>query len=120
MKVTKVLLLLKSMIYESTGPLELIRFAKFYRNKGLDVSVVLWGPMGVLLGKKDKIGRMRYEEEMKECLEMGVNFKCCDLATGIIGMNESELMDGIEIVPSTKVAELLLKYHEEGQLIISF
>ena len=33
-KVTKVLLLLKDMIYESTSPLEIIRFAKYYRSKG--------------------------------------------------------------------------------------
>ena len=57
-KVTKVLLLLKNMIYESTSPLETIRFSKYYKKKGLDVTVVLWGPMGILLGKKNKIGRI--------------------------------------------------------------
>ena len=72
-KVTKVLLLLKNMVYESTSPLEVIRFAKFYKlKKDLDVTVVLWGPMGILLGKKNKTGRNRYEEEMSECLEIGI------------------------------------------------
>jgi len=118
-KVTKVLLLLKNMVYESTSPMEVIRFAKYYKNKGLDVLVVLWGPMGILLGKKNKIGRMQYEEEMKECLDMGINFTCCDLAAKIIGLDKNELMPGVNLVPSFTVADLLLEYQEAGQLIIS-
>jgi len=55
-KVTKVLLFLKNMVYESTSPMEILRFAKYYRKKGLDVVLVLWGPMGVILGKKGKTG----------------------------------------------------------------
>ncbi|MFZ2411614.1 MAG: peroxiredoxin, partial [Candidatus Methanoperedens sp.] len=42
-KVSKVLLFLKNMVYESTSPMETLRFAKYYRKKGLDVVVVLWG-----------------------------------------------------------------------------
>ena len=118
-KVTKVLLLLKNMIYESTAPLEIIRFAKYYRSKkNLEVVIVLWGPMGVLLGKKDKQGRMNYEQEVQECLDTGIKFYACDLAARLIGMQDSELMEGIELVPSFTVAELLLQYQEEGQLII--
>jgi len=118
-KVTRVLLLLKDMIYESTSPLEIIRFAKYYRSKELDVIVVLWGPMGILLGKKNKVGRMQYEKEMKECLESGIKFKCCDLAANLIGLDKSELMEGIDLVESYVVADLLLEYQEEGQLIFS-
>ena len=118
-KVTKVLLLLKEMIYESTSPSEIIRFANFYRSKGLDVTVVLWGPMGILLGKKNKVGRMHYEEDIKGCLESGIEFKCCDLAANLIGLDESELIEGIEIVESNVIADLLLQYQEGGQLIFS-
>ncbi len=118
-KVTKVLLLLKHMIYESTSPLEIIRFAKYYRSKGLEVTVVLWGPMGILLGKKNKSGRMKYDDEVGECMELGVKFKCCDLAASLIGLDKSELIEGIELVQSFKVADLLLEYHEDGQLIFS-
>lgn len=118
-KVTKVLLLLKNMVYESTSPLEIIRFARYYRKKNLDVLVVLWGPMGILLGKKGKEGRLRYEEEMKECLDMGIKFICCDLAARLMGMSREELYPGIEMVESFVVADLLLQYQEEGQLMIS-
>ncbi len=118
-KVTKVLLLLKDMIYESTSPLEIIRFAKYYQSKGLEVTVILWGPMGILLGKKNKIGRMRYDNEINECLEVGIKFKCCDLAANLIGLDKSELIEGIELVESFVVADLLLQYQEEGQLIFS-
>ncbi len=118
-KVTKVLLLLKDMIYESTSPLEILRFAKYYRSKGLDVIVVLWGPMGIILGKKNKVGRMRYDDEITECLTMGIHFKCCDLAANLIGLDESELIKGIDLVESYVVADLLIKYQEEGQLIFS-
>ena len=118
-EVKKVLILLKNMIYESTSPMEVIRFAKYYSKKALNVTVVLWGPMGILLGKKNKAVRMRYEEEMKECIQIGVKFLTGNLAAEIIGLTESELMDGIELVPSFVVADLLLEYQEEGQLIIS-
>ncbi|MHA2008729.1 MAG: DsrE family protein [Promethearchaeota archaeon] len=118
-KVTKVLLLLKDMIYESTSPMEIIRFAKYYRSKGLDVIVVLWGPMGIILGKKNKVGRMKYDEEIMECLASGIKFKCCDLAASIIGLDKSELIEGVELVESYVVADLLLKYQEEGHLIFS-
>ncbi len=107
------------MVYESTSPMEIIRFAKYYRNKGLDVHVILWGPMGILLGKKNKVGRMQYEEEMKECVKLGIKFTCCDLAASIIGLDKSELMHGVDMQPSFKVADLLLEYQEAGQLIIS-
>jgi len=119
MKVTKVLLLLKNMIYESTSPLEIVRFARYYKKKGLDVTVVLWGPMGILLGKKNKTGRLRYEEEVQECLDLGVNFIACDLAANLVGMSQDEMMEGIELVPSFAVADLLIEYQEAGQLIIS-
>jgi predicted peroxiredoxin len=118
-EVTKVLLLLKEMIYESTSPMEIIRFAKYYRSKGLDVTVVLWGPMGIILGKKNKIGRMQYDDEMQECLASGIKFKCCDLAANIIGLDKSELIEGIDLVESYVIADLLIEYQEQGQLIIS-
>ena len=118
-KVTKVLLLLKEMIYESTSPMEIIRFSKYYKKKGLDVTVVLWGSMGILLGKKGKQHRMRYEEEMEECVAMGIKFVCCDMGAKIIGVRQEELMEGVKIVPSFRVADLFLEYQEEEQLIIS-
>lgn len=99
--------------------MEAIRFAKYYRQKQKEVMVILWGPMGILLGKKNKVGRMQYEEEMKECLDMGINFTCCDLAAKIIGLDKTELMPGVNLVPSFTVADLLLEYQEAGQLIIS-
>ncbi|TFH30130.1 MAG: peroxiredoxin [Promethearchaeota archaeon] len=119
-KVSRVLLLMKSMIYESTNPLEVLRFAKYYRaTKGLDVTIVLWGPMGILLGKRNKTGRNRYEDEVQECLDMGVHINCCDLAAKLIGLEASELMPGISMVPSYNVADMLLEYQEAGDLIIS-
>jgi len=118
-KVTKVLLLLKNMVYESTSPQEIVRFAKYYRKKGLEVVVVLWGPMGVILGKKDKHGSPDYDKKMRQCLELGVQFKCCELAASMIGMKEEELMPGIELVHSHDVAEMFLQYREEEQLILT-
>lgn len=118
-KVTKVLLFLKNMVYESTAPMEMLRFAKYYRKKGLDVEVVLWGPMGVILAKKGKHGSPPYDERIIECLQMGVKFKCCELASGMIGFRIDELIDGVEMIQSYEVADLMLKYCEEGQLVIN-
>jgi len=120
-KVKKVLLLLKNMVYESTSPQETLKFAKYYRSKGLDVLVILWGPMGVLLGKKDKTrGSPKYDAMMHECIEMGVEFRCCQLASDMIGLKKEELIPGIEFICSRDVAEVFLQYQEENQLIISF
>jgi predicted peroxiredoxin len=117
--ITRVLLLLKNMVYESTSPQETLRFAKYYRKKGLDVSVVLWGPMGVLLGKKNKYGSPTYDDYVQECIGLGVKFKCCRLASSMIGLEEDDFIEGVEMVESFEVAELFIEYQEEGQLIIS-
>jgi len=118
-KVTKVLLFLKNMVYESTSPMEILRFARYYRKKGLDVVIVLWGPMGVILGKKGKIGTPPYDERVRECLDMGIKIKCCELASSMIGFNKDELIEGIEMIHSFEVADLMLEYCEEGQLVIN-
>lgn len=117
--VTKVLLFLKNMVYESTSPNEILRFAKYYRKKGLDVVLVLWGPMGVILGKKGKTGTPDYDDRVRECIEMGIKIKCCELASSMIGLDKDELIEGIELIHSFEVADLMLEYCEEGQLIIN-
>jgi len=118
-KITKVLIFLKSMVYESTSPNEILRFAKYYRKKGLDVLVVLWGPMGIILGKKGKHGSPDYDKKVYECLNLGVKFSCCELASSMIGFKEDELIEGINMIKSYEVADLLLEYTEKGQLIIT-
>ncbi len=118
-KVAKVLLFLKNMVYESTSPMEILRFAKYYRKKGLDVVVVLWGPMGVILAKKGKRGTPPYDERIKECIDLGVKFKCCELASAMIGFEKDELIEGVEMIQSYEVADLMLQYCEEGQLVIT-
>ena len=117
--VSKVLLFLKNMVYESTSPMEILRFAKYYRKKGLDVVLVLWGPMGVILGKKGKTGSPPYDERVRECLELGIKIKCCELASSMIGFDEDELIEGIEMIHSFEVADLMLEYCENGQLVIN-
>ena len=119
-EVKKVLLLLKNMVYESTSPLETLRFAKYYRKKGLGVMVILWGPMGVVLAKAGKHrGAPAYDVKVEECIKLGVVFKCCQLAADIIGLEGDELIPGIEMIESHVVAELFLEYQSEGELIIS-
>ena len=118
-KVTKVLLFLKNMVYESTSPMEILRFAKYYRKKGLDVVLVLWGPMGVILGKKGKTGTPDYDDRVRECIGMGIKIKCCELASSMIGFDKDELIEGIEMIHSFEVADLMLEYCEEGQLVIN-
>lgn len=118
-KVTKVLLLLKSMIYESTSPQEILRFARYYRRKGLDVVVVLFGPMGVIMAKSGKQGLPEYDIKIKECLDMGIMFRCCELGASIIGLEKAELIPGIQMISSYEIADLFLEFSEQGQLIIT-
>jgi predicted peroxiredoxin len=120
-KAEKVLLLLKNMVYESTNPQETLKFAKYYRSKGLKVMVILWGPMGVLLAKKDKTGGSpKYDSTIQECIDMGVEFRCCQLASDMIGLKKEELIPGNEFICSKDVAEIFLIYTKENQLIINF
>ena len=118
-KVSKVLLFLKNMVYESTSPMEILRFAKYYRKTGLDVVVVLWGPMGVILGKKGKRGTPPYDERVRECIDLGVKFKCCELASAMIGFEKDELIEGVEMIQSYEVADLMLQYCNDRQLVIT-
>jgi len=119
-KVEKVLLLLKNMVYESTSPQETLKFAKYYRSKGLDVLVILWRPMGVLLAKKNKKrGSPKYDDSVQECIDLGVEFRCCQLASDMIGLKEEELVPGIYFICPTDVVELILRYAEENQLIMN-
>ena len=60
-----------------------------------------------------------YDEKVMGCIELGVVFKCCQLAADIIGLEASELMPGIKMIESHVVAELFLEYQSEGELIIS-
>ena len=99
--------------------MEILRFAKYYRKKDLDVVVVLWGPMAVILGKKGKRGAPPYDERVMECMELGVKFKCCELASAMIGFEQNELIEGVEMIHSFEVADMMLQYCEEGQLVIT-
>ena len=117
-QVTKVLLLLKDMVYESTAPQHAIRFARCYRRRGLDVTVFMWGPMGALFAKKNKAGAQNYDAKIQECLDLGVKFKCCELAAGALGIEQSELIPGVEIVCTKELTDSLIQYTEEGQLIM--
>lgn len=107
------------MVYESTAPGEALRLAKYYRRKGLDVLVVLWGPTGVLLAKIGKKGLLCYDNMIQDCLAIGVKFKCCSLACEMIGLDKKELIPEIEMMKPDEVAELILKYQQDGQLFIS-
>jgi len=118
-EVTKVLLLLKSMVYESTSPQETLRFAKYYRKKGFDVIVVLFGPMGVMMAKAGKQGLPEYDSKIKDCLDMGIKFRCCELGASVIGLEKDELIPGIEMISSYEIADLFLEFCEQGQLIIT-
>lgn len=117
--ISHVLILLNKMVYESTAPGEALRFAKYYRKKGLDVRVVLWGPTGVLLAKSGKNGLPSYDNMIQDCLVIGVKFKCCSLACKMIGLDKKELIHEIEMIKPEEVAELILKYQQDGQLFIS-
>lgn len=117
-KVTKVLLMLKDMVYESTAPQHALRFARCYQKRGLDVTVFLWGPMGAILAKKDKVGAQNYDLKIRECLDLGVKIKCCELAAKTIGMKEEELMPGIEIVSTKELTDTIIEYTEQNQLIM--
>ncbi|MCS3923294.1 DsrE family protein [Methanosalsum natronophilum] len=118
--ISKVLLILKNMVYESTSPQEIIRMARYYQKKGIDVTVVLFGPMGAIFGKKNKHGAPSYDEKISECIDIGVEIKCCDLAASMVGLKQEELIKGIEIVPSHELADLFLEYHENNNLILTF
>ncbi|MDY0267099.1 MAG: DsrE family protein [Methanimicrococcus sp.] len=118
-KVTKVLILLNDMVYESTAPQHALRFARCYRKRGMETTIMIWGPMGAILTKKNKIGgSQKYDEKVQECLDLGVQIKCCELAAAIIGMTQEEMIPGTKIITTKELTNTLIEYTEEGQLIM--
>ena len=105
--------------YISKSPQETLRFARYYQKKGLDVIVVLFGPMGVIMAKSGKKGLPEYDPKIKEYLDMGIKFRCCELGASIIGLEKNELIPGIEMISSNEIADLFLEFCEQGQLIIT-
>jgi len=117
-KVTKVLILLNDMVYESTAPQHALRFARCYRKRGMETTILIWGPMGAILMKKNKKGPQNYDAKIQECLDLGVKIKCCELAAGLIGMTPEEMVPGTEIITTKELTNKLIEYTEEGQLIM--
>jgi len=117
-KVTKVLILLNDMVYESTAPQHALRFARCYRKRGMETTIMIWGPMGAILTKKNKGGNQNYDAKVQECLDLGVKIKCCELAAAIIGMDPSEMIPGTEIVTTKELTNTIIEYTEEGQLVM--
>jgi len=117
-KVTKVLILLNDMVYESTAPQHALRFARCYRKRGMETTIMIWGPMGAILMKKNKKGPQNYDAKIQECLELGVKVKCCELAAGLIGMTPEEMIPGTEIITTKELTNTVIEYTEEGQLIM--
>jgi Predicted peroxiredoxins len=117
-KVTKVLILLNDMVYESTAPQHALRFSRCYRKRGMETTILIWGPMGAVLTKKNKVGTQNYDEKIQECLDLGVKIKCCELAASIIGMTPDEMIPGTEIITTKELTNMLIEYTEEGQLVI--
>jgi len=116
--VTKVLVLLNDMVYESTAPQHAIRFARCYRKRGLETTILIWGPMGTFLIKKNKQGPQNYDAKIRECLDLGVKVKCCELAASLVGLTQEEMIEGTEIITTKELTNLLIQYTEEGQLIM--
>lgn len=117
-KVTKVLILLNDMVYESTAPQHALRFARCYRKRGMETTILIWGPMGAILTKKNKVGTQNYDAKVQECLDLGVKIKCCELAASIIGMTPDEMIPGTEIITTKELTNMLIEYTEEGQLVM--
>jgi len=117
-KVTKVLILLNDMVYESTAPQHALRFARCYRKRGMETTILIWGPMGAILTKKNKKGPQNYDSKIQECLDLGVKIKCCELAAGLIGMTPEEMIPGTEIITTKELTNTVIEYTEEGQLIM--
>ena len=117
-KVKKVLILLNDMVYESTAPQHALRFARCYRKRGMETTIMIWGPMGAILMKKNKKGPQNYDAKIQECLELGVKIKCCELAAGLIGMTPEEMIPGTEIITTKELTNSVIEYTEEGQLIM--
>ena len=117
-EVTKVLVLLNDMVYESTAPQHALRFARCYRKRGLETTILIWGPMGAILTKKNKSGAQNYDAKIRECLDLGVKIKCCELAASLVGMTREEMIEGTEIITTKELTNLLIQYTEEGQLIM--
>lgn len=96
---------------------EALRMAKHMQKiRGLQTTLALWGPEGVLLGKKNTF--MEYLERIQELTTLGVKIVVCKLGMERMGMVDTDLKMGLQSVPAERVPELLLLHSQD--LIIYF
>lgn len=96
---------------------EALRMAKHMKKiRNLPTTLALWGPEGVLLGKKHTF--LEYSERISELIQIGVVIVVCQLGMERMGLKSSELKEGLQAVPAERIPELLLLHYKD--LIIYF
>ena len=96
---------------------EALRMAKHMQKiRSLPTTLALWGPEGVLMGKKNTF--LEYSDRIRELVQLGVSIVVCHLGMERMGIIVSELKEGLNAVPAERIPELLLLHYKD--LIIYF
>ena len=94
-----------------------LRMAKHMRKiRGLPTTLVLWGPEGVLLGKKGTF--LEYNDRITELIDLDVSIIVCQLGMERMGLSDKDLKPGLKSVAAEQIPELLLRHTHD--LIIYF
>ncbi len=61
---------------------------------------------GYMIKKMKKVNIPNYDEMMKQAKELGVNFYACSTSMTLMGVKESDLMEGTKILGASKFLDL--------------
>ncbi len=61
---------------------------------------------GMIIKKMKKVNIPGYDEMMKQAKELGVNFYACSTSMTLMGVKESDLMEGTKVLGATKFLDL--------------
>jgi predicted peroxiredoxin len=94
-----------------------LRMAKHMQKiRNIPTTLALWGPEGVLLGKRGTF--QEYSDRIAELITLGVKIVVCRLGMERMGLTDGDLKPGLLSVPAENIPGLLIDHHRD--LIIYF
>lgn len=61
---------------------------------------------GVFVNRMKKVGIPKYEELLKQAMDLGVNFYACSTTMGLMGIEEKDLMPGVKVLGAAAFLKL--------------
>ncbi len=101
--IKKVVFTIKEGPFSGTSPYAAVKMALSARKRGVEVAVFYYSE-GILCLKKDLASRsetfFEYRLKLEALKNAGIKILACRASMELHGMNENELVDGVEVIAS--------------------